>query len=405
VTNSPETPVEAPAVAAKHAGRLVPPARYRHPGDAIRLILAGLVLAAALAVGVAAHATYAGARAAALTGVAPSTVPGRVLAGLMQVLFAAAAVAAIAVMLRCRRFRPLASLAGGAVLASAVLIGIFYLAGGVRARALAAGADRWSWLTGVSLAGPAVFAAAVAGTLAAAPWLSRRWRRTAWIALWLAAVVRLVTGTASPVEGVVAFATGVTVGAGVLALLGASDRRIGPGGIAAALALAGLPVACVGPPAVEAKGSRPSDGSALLVMDRVNGSSLDRVPVQDISDTMLRELWKHVDRLHRAKNAHRSLGAANIVVDGPCRPWIVDFSFSEPDATRRQMALDVAELLASLSTLIGAGKAVRGAAAVIGPDGVAAAVPLLQPHRLATYWLPVAPGWLSWRVLQRREYV
>ena len=25
--------------------------------------------------------------------------------------------------------------------------------------------------------------------------------------------------------------------------------------------------------------------------------------------------------------------------------------------------------------------------------------------RLATYWLPVTPGWLSWRVLQRREYV
>jgi hypothetical protein len=28
---------------------------------------------------------------------------------------------------------------------------------------------------------------------------------------------------------------------------------------------------------------------------------------------------------------------------------------------------------------------------------------LLQ--RLATYWLPVAPGWLCWRLLQRRDYV
>jgi hypothetical protein len=26
-------------------------------------------------------------------------------------------------------------------------------------------------------------------------------------------------------------------------------------------------------------------------------------------------------------------------------------------------------------------------------------------YQLATYWLPVAPGWLAWRVLQRREYV
>jgi retinol dehydrogenase 14 len=26
-------------------------------------------------------------------------------------------------------------------------------------------------------------------------------------------------------------------------------------------------------------------------------------------------------------------------------------------------------------------------------------------YRLATYWLPVAPGWLSWHALPRREYV
>ena len=26
-------------------------------------------------------------------------------------------------------------------------------------------------------------------------------------------------------------------------------------------------------------------------------------------------------------------------------------------------------------------------------------------YRLATYWLPVLPGWLSWRLLQRRDYV
>jgi undecaprenyl-diphosphatase len=26
-------------------------------------------------------------------------------------------------------------------------------------------------------------------------------------------------------------------------------------------------------------------------------------------------------------------------------------------------------------------------------------------YRLATYWLPVLPGWLSWRTLQRRDYI
>jgi len=126
-----------------------------------------------------------------------------------------------------------------------------------------------------------------------------------------------------------------------------------------------------------------ADESALLVMDQVIGASLGQIPGPDISDTMLRELWQQVDRLHRARIAHRSLRAANIVVDRPCRPWVVDFSFSELGAIE-------AALIAGLT---GVGM----------PAGPAVSAVLL--HRLATYWLPVAPGWLSWRVLQRREYV
>ena len=58
-----------------------------------------------------------------------------------------------------------------------------------------------------------------------------------------------------------------------------------------------------------------ADGSALLVMEHVDGCSLDLVPVQGMSDAMLGELWKQVDGLHRARIAHRSLRAANIMVD------------------------------------------------------------------------------------------
>jgi uncharacterized membrane protein YbhN (UPF0104 family) len=459
MTKPPDTRI-GPAAAVKRGGRLLSPARYRHPGDVIRLIVAGLVLAGALAVTAVTHGTYAGASAVAVTGLAPATPAGRVLAGLVQALFAGAAVAAVILTLRYHRYRLLAGLAAAAVVAGAVLSGIVYLAGGERPRVLAAGAGSWSWLTGASLVGPAVGAAAVACAVAAAPWLTRPWRRTAWILLWLAAVVRLITGTASPVEVVLAFAAGVTVGAGALVLFGAPDRRIGPGEIAAALGSAGLPVARVEPAAVEAKGSRPftavseggerlfikvlgadqrdadllyrgyrfvrlrgvgdtrpaasliqaaehqalvavmaeragvavpsvrqviksADGSALLAMERVDGSSLDLIPVQRVSDTMIRELWKQVAGLHRARIAHRSLRAANIVVDGTARPWIVDFSFSELGATQRQMALDIAELLASLAVIAGADRAVAGAAAVIGRDDVAAAVPLLQPLALS----------------------
>ncbi len=456
----PETHVQPSPVTARRGGLLLAAARYRHPGDVIRLIVAGLVLAGAVAVTMATHAIYAGASASAVSAVASSTLTGRVLAGLVQGAFVAAALTAVVMTLRYRRFRLLVSLAGAAVLAGAVLIGIIHLADGQRPSALAAGGGQWWWLTGAPLISPALGAAAVAGTVAAAPWLSRPWRRTAWIALWLAAVVRLLTGTAAPVEAVVAFAAGITIGAGVLVLFGVPDRRAGPHEIAVALGSAGLPVVRVDPAAVEAKGSRAfvataedgeplfikvlgsdqrdadllyrayrfirlrgigdtrpaasliqavehqalvavmaeragvtvppirqviksADGSALLVMACVDGSSLDLSPAQRVGDMMLGELWKEVDRLHRAGIAHRSLRAANIVVDRACRPWLVDFSFSELGATQRQIALDVAELLASLAAIVGSDRAVASAVAVIGPDGVAAAVPLLQPLALS----------------------
>src|SRR5947207_5874022 len=116
MTTSPETGVEPLAKAAKHGVRFLPPARYRHPGDVIRLIIAGLVLAGALAVTVATRATYAGATAAAVTALTPPALAGRVLAGLVQAVLVTAAAAAVVVTLRHRRFRLLVSLAGAAVL-------------------------------------------------------------------------------------------------------------------------------------------------------------------------------------------------------------------------------------------------------------------------------------------------
>src|SRR5215472_1145067 len=112
MTKPPESRIGPSAAAVKRGGRVLSSARYRHPGGVIRLIVAGLVLAGAVAVTAVTHATYAGTRAVAVTAVVPSMLAGRVLAGLVQALFAGAAVAAVVVMLRCRRFRLLAGVAG-----------------------------------------------------------------------------------------------------------------------------------------------------------------------------------------------------------------------------------------------------------------------------------------------------
>ncbi len=237
--------------------------------DACHLIGSGLVLTVMLAVVAVASGRLTGAGAASVTwlGSGPA---GRLLTGLVQVAFVAATAGAVAVALWHRRFRLLAGLAAGAVAAGAVLAGIWYLAADSHPDAVTAAGEQHSWLASAAFPWPPLLAAAVAVTVAAAPWLSRPWRRTAWIALAAVGAARLITGTILPAELVVAFASGVTVGAAVLVAFGVPDRRMGPDGIAAALRSAGLPVVSVEPACVQAKSSRPfvavtDDGRGLFI--------------------------------------------------------------------------------------------------------------------------------------------
>ena len=40
----------------------------------------------------------------------------------------------------------------------------------------------------------------------------------------------------------------------------------------------------------------------------------------------------------------------------------------------------------------------------IGMNG-AIAVAIVLSYRLATYWLPILPGWISFQMLERRNYI
>ena len=441
------------------AGRLVPPSRYRHPGDVIRLIWGGILLACALIVSAAAS-RWLLSTTAPVTGSLRSGPASRVLIGIVQVAWVAAAALVVTATLRRRRFRLLGGLTAGAVVAAAAVAGIFWLLGDQHPAALRDNLARGSWLASAAFPGPALIACAVAVIVAASPWLSRQWRRAAWLALLLVVVARILTGTVLPMELILAIATGLTVGAAALVAFGVPDRRMGAGEIAEALRSAGLPVESAWPADVEAKGSRPfaaaaadgrrwfikalgsdqrdadllyrayravrlrnvgdtrpaasllqavehqaligvmaeragvlvpgvdrvikaGDGTALLVMEWVDGGSLEQLPAGQITDDLLVRLWAEVDKLHRAGIAHRSLRAANVMVNPAGLPTIADFSFSELTATPRQMDLDVAELLVSLAVLAGEDRAVPTAVKVLGAEGLAPSVPLLQPLALS----------------------
>jgi len=439
------------------AQRVLPSSRYRHPGDVIRLIAGSILLLVSLVASKVATRWLLGPDAA--VGGITFGPASDVLTGIVQVACVAAAALAVAATLWHRRYRLLLGLAAGAAVAAGIAAGILLLIGARHPAALTDNLGHGSWLASVAFPGPLLIAGAVAVIVAASPWLSRPWRRAAWLTLLLVVVVRLVTGTVLPMELLLAFATGLTVGAAVLVVFGVPDRRIGAGEIAEALRAAGLPAESVRPADVTSKGSRPFDASgpggqrwfikalgsdqrdadllyrayravrlrnvgdtrpaqslfqavenqalvgvmaeragvlvpgvervikagdtALLVMKWVDGSGLEQFPVAQISDDLLVRLWADVDKLHKAGIAHRSLRAANVMVDRDSLPVIVDFSFSELAATRRQMDLDVAELIASLATLVGEDRTVSTAVKVLGAEGVAPAVPLLQPLALS----------------------
>ena len=248
--------------------RVLASARYRHPGDVIRLIAAASVLIVA-AVTAALLPALLRPSAAAITAVGPVTAAGRVLTGLVQVTIAAAALVLLVAALRYRRFRVLTTVAGGFAAAAGLMAAITHLAG-PGGSALPAGLRQGSWLAGAGFPDAAVLAGLAAVAVAAAPWLSRPWRRAAWATLLAVGAARLITGGLLPMQLVLALAAGVTVGAGLLVVFGVPDRRMGPAGVAAALRAGGVPADQVTGPLATAKGSRPfeavtGEGRALFV--------------------------------------------------------------------------------------------------------------------------------------------
>jgi glycosyltransferase 2 family protein len=460
MTNPPGMQVAAGEPQARRAGRVLPATRYRHPGDVIRLIAAALVLAVAGTIAALVPSAMLRPDAVQIGSTGPGTSAGQVLTGLVQVTIAGAALVLLIAGLRRRRFRVIATVAGGFVAAAALMAAIMYLTGQGPLGTLTAGLRRHSWLIGAGFPDPAVIAGLAAVAVAAEPWLSRPWRRTVWATLLLIAAARLITGGLSPLDLVLAVAAGVAVGAGLLVVFGVPDRRMDAAGVAAALRTGGVPAREVTVASATAKGSRPfwavtedgqalfvkvfgsdqrdadllyrtyrairlrgvgdtrpaaslfqavehealvavmaerarvavphvgqliraGDGSVLLTMELVAGQPLDEIPDENITDKLARDLWLEVSRLHQARIAHRSLHAGNIMVGEDGCPRLVDFSFGELAATGRQLAIDTAELVTSLAGRIGPDRAVGSALPAIGRDGVAAAVPLLQPLALS----------------------
>lgn len=122
--------------------------------------------------------------------------------------------------------------------------------------------------------------------------------------------------------------------------------------------------------------SRTPDDDAILVTDR-RGRSLDEVDPDEVSAAAMASIFAEVGKLHEAGLAHGTLRTANVRLDGD-RPVLTDFNAGAVAATESMQAIDVAELLVSLSGIVAAEAVVAAAMEGLGEERLQAAIPYIQ---------------------------
>ncbi|MEV5711670.1 flippase-like domain-containing protein [Actinoallomurus sp. NPDC052274] len=123
--------------------------------------------------------------------------------------------------------------------------------------------------------------------------------------------------------------------------------------------------------------------AALLAYEHVPGRLLADLPDEELTDELLAGIWTQLKLLQGRRLAHRRLVSESILVDEAGRPYLVDLRGGETAAGDLVLRVDLAQLLTELALRVGAERAVRTAAGVLGVETLGAAVPLLQKVVLA----------------------
>jgi glycosyltransferase 2 family protein len=116
----------------------------------------------------------------------------------------------------------------------------------------------------------------------------------------------------------------------------------------------------------------------VLAYEAIAGRSLDRLAPEEMTDTVLANVWAEFVRMRTHRIAHRDLRLANVFLADDGAVWIIDFGFSELAASDELLATDLAELLASSTTQVGVERAVAAGVAAVGGDAIATALDRLH---------------------------
>jgi uncharacterized membrane protein YbhN (UPF0104 family)/tRNA A-37 threonylcarbamoyl transferase component Bud32 len=235
---------DAATVGVRPSGR-----RRFSPGDVLRLLI-GLGLAViGLLLTSAGRETMRGVETDLARGLA--RLPNRVEDGMLavaQLLASVVPAVAVGYLLIQRRFRLLLQLVVAAVVAALAMVVVEALLYDERLSELLEQFDRgdgglfarWfpsSWYV----------ALATAAVTAAGPWVSRRWRRAAWVGVGVLVVLRLAVGAAPALDVILVVGVGITVGSLTLLLMGSPSAEPEADDLAEALRRTGLPTSAVVP--------------------------------------------------------------------------------------------------------------------------------------------------------------
>ncbi|MCU1345267.1 MAG: hypothetical protein JWL70_1533 [Acidimicrobiia bacterium] len=127
---------------------------------------------------------------------------------------------------------------------------------------------------------------------------------------------------------------------------------------------------------------RAGPNAVLLVERPIVGRRLIDLPPEEVTDELLRAVWRQVALLHVSRVSHGSLHGGHVVI-GPAGPGIVDFALSATADFVDRSAADVAELLAATSAIVGIDRAVAACTLELPTGAVSRAIAYLQPAALS----------------------
>ena len=123
---------------------------------------------------------------------------------------------------------------------------------------------------------------------------------------------------------------------------------------------------------------------AVLVLRPPAGMPLTAVDAARVTDAVLDDLWRNVNRLHSGRVAHGQCMARNVLLRDDGATAFVDFANGSSAAPPERCARDCVELIATTAVIVGNDRALGAALRALGRDGLVEILPLLESAALSS---------------------